>query len=142
MPAQSKACGRTVEGVDQQRISLPVVGFVLSCIATAMTLPAFVWLIAGGPARWIAVPCGNDPTNRACVARADELLSPWMAGLVWVAVPLGLAALAILTWAATHRLGEGEGINLVRYGIVVAIAGTLIVAWMAFNYVNRILTEF
>jgi hypothetical protein len=128
--------------VDPKRISLPVVGFVLSCIATAMTLPAFVWLIAGGPARRIAVPCGNDPAGRGCVARADALLSPLAAGLAWLSVPLGSVALAILIWAATRRSGGGKESKLVRFGIIVAIVGTLIVVYMALNFVDRVANEF
>jgi hypothetical protein len=116
--------------VDPKRISLALVGFVLSCIATAMTLPAFVWLIAGGPGRQIEVP-GVCLGQMRCTARADSLLSPLAAGLVWLSVPLGSVALAILVWAATRRSEGRKEIKLVRFGIVVAIVGTLIVAYMA-----------
>src|SRR5919198_1554014 len=40
--AQARALEGTVRGMDPKRISLAVVGFVLSCVATAMTCQAFI----------------------------------------------------------------------------------------------------
>jgi len=41
-----------------------------------------------------------------------------------------------------RRSGGGKESKLVRFGIIVAIVGTLIVVYMALNFVDRVANEF
>jgi hypothetical protein len=104
-----------------------VVGFVLMCLATAMTLPAFIWLAGGGL-------CGGATS---CSGPADI---PGLAlVLLWLSVPLGIAALVTLisAWTKIHRSGS----KLLPVGFVLAVVGTLTVASIAFQIFSRALNE-
>lgn len=105
---------------------LEVGGFVSMCLATAMTLPAFIWLVGGGL-------CGGATS---CSGPAD--IPALALVLLWLSVPVGIAALAILISARTnHRSGS----KLLTVGFVLAVAGTLIVASIAFQIFSRALNE-
>lgn len=106
---------------------LAVGGFVSMCLATAMTLPAFIWLVGGGL-------CGGATS---CSGPAD--IPALALVLLWLSVPLGIAALAILISARTkiHRSGS----KLLTVGFLLAVVGTLIVASIAFQIFSRALNE-
>jgi hypothetical protein len=108
--------------------SLAMVGFVSMCLATAMTLPALIWLLGGGL-------CGRG--NTTCSGPADMPVPALV--LLWLSVPLGLAALAILMWARAkiHRSGS----KLSTVGFVMAVVGTLIVANIAYQFFQRLVGE-
>jgi hypothetical protein len=112
-----------------KRLSLARVGFVSMCLATAMTLPALIWLLGGNL-------CGRG--RDTCSGPADMPVPAVV--LLWLSVPLGLGALAILIWAATKlkRSGEPRESNLVKVGIVMAVVGTLIVANICYVFLQRI----
>jgi hypothetical protein len=102
-------------------------GFVSICVATAMTLPAVIWLAGGGL-------CGGATS---CSGPADM---PALAlVLLWLSVPLGIAALAILISARMkiHRSGS----KLLAAGFVLAVVGTFIVASIAFRIFSLALNE-
>lgn len=107
--------------------SLAVVGFVSMCVATAMTLPAFIWVAGGGL-------CGGASS---CSGPAD-IPVPLLV-LLWLSVPLGIAALAILMRARTRLYRSGS--TLLTVGFVLAVIGTLSVAIIALQVFSRALNE-
>lgn len=115
-----------------QRMPVVVKGFMLMCVATAMTLPAFIWFVGGGL-------CGGGST-----CNGPEDIPPPALVLIWLSVPLGLVALGTLVRAQRKIERSGEELNgqtLVAFGFLLALAGTLIVAYIVFSLVNRVLTE-
>jgi hypothetical protein len=108
---------------------------VLMGLATAMTLPAFIWIIGGGL-------CG--PGSSTCSGPADI---PFPAlSLLWLSVPLGSIALGILVHAGRQisragRAPSGLADSLAPIGYLLAIAGTVIVAYIAYTLFVRVATE-
>jgi hypothetical protein len=66
-------------------------------------------------------------------------LSTIPVALLWLSVPLGIAALAILISARTRIPRSGS--KLLTVGFVLAVVGTLIVASIAFQVFSRALNE-
>ena len=110
-----------------------VVGVVLICLATAMTLPAFIWLIGGGL-------CG--PGASTCNGPADMPLPAVV--LVWLSVPFGLVALGLLLQALIGDPaigGRTEGEQSVGAGIGLGRRGDSDRCLHCFLLVNGVLTE-
>jgi hypothetical protein len=107
--------------------SLAVGGFVSMCLATAMTLPAFIWLVGGGL-------CGGATS---CSGPADIPASALV--LLWPLCSARDRALAIFISART-KIGR-SGSKLLTVGFVLAVVGTLIVASIAFQVFSRALNE-
>jgi hypothetical protein len=133
LPTGSEGPSRP-DGTPRRR-SLAFWGLVLMGLATAMTLPAFIWIIAGGL-------CG--PGNSTCSGPADIPIPALI--LFWLSVPLGLIALGILLHARgeIRRSGrETSGIEdlLTPVGYLLAITGTLIVAYIVYTLLLRAATE-
>ena len=127
--------------VDPKRISLPVVGFVLSCIATAMTSGirlAHRW----GTGTPDSGTVRKQPSGQGmCVACGPTVVTS--GGWTGLALcPARVGGARDPHWAATRRSGGGKESTLVLFGIIVAIVGTLIVAYMALNFVDRVAGEF
>jgi hypothetical protein len=104
-------------------------------LATAMTLPAFIWIIGGGL-------CG--PGNSTCSGPANIPLPALV--LFWISVPLGLVALGVLLHARGELRRSGRepssiGDVLAPLGFLLAIAGTLIVAYIGYALLLRAATE-
>ena len=105
------------EGIPK-RISVAV-GFVLMSLATAMTLPAFIWLIGGGRER--RIPCASRGYEGSpflpCTVPAPMPLPAVV--LIWLSVLFGWVSFGILLWAGTKIRRSGgrlRVITLVRFG--------------------------
>jgi hypothetical protein len=133
LPTRSEGPSRP--GGAQRRPSLASWGLVLTGLATVMTLPAFVWIVGGGL-------CG--PGNSTCSGPAD--IPPPALILLGLSVPLGSIALGILLHARrqirrAERDPSGRADLLTAIGYLLAIAGTVIVAYIAYTLFLRAATE-
>jgi hypothetical protein len=118
-----------------RRRSLASWGLVLMGLATAMTLPAFIWIIGGGL-------CG--PGSSTCNGPADIPFPALI--LLWLSVPLGSIALGILLHARWQirragRAPSGLADSLAPIGYLLTMAGTVIVAYIAYTLFVRVATE-
>jgi hypothetical protein len=133
LPTGSEGPSRS--GGAPRRPSLASWGLMLMGLATAMTLPAFIWIIGGGL-------CG--PGNSTCSGPED--IPPPALILFWLSVPLGSIALGILLhtrWQIRQAKRDPSGHDdlLAAIGYLLAIAGTVIVAYIAYTLFLRAATE-
>jgi hypothetical protein len=92
-----------------------VVGVVLLCLLTAMTLPAFIWLIVGGL-------CG--PRGRLHVTGRGRPTSGGCSGLALRPVRVGRARAPPASPIGDPAIGaERRGNNLLKLGLVSAVGG-------------------
>ncbi len=113
-----------------RRSSLALVGFLLTSLATAMTIPATVYLVLGGNLDQVVCVGNYFSPNFSCSVPIPR----WESGSAGLSVLVGSVAFGILLFARREirrSVGTLRGVWLVRFGFVLAIVGMLSVAFLA-----------